>query len=123
MVHGGARFVEPTLIDEDVFLELQEVAALAPLHNCVAIDGIRTSLQLLPDVPHVAVFDTACHSSLPEAAFVYPLPWQWYEEWGSGATASTSCRCSGRCGAQASCSVETLPAFSWSSRTSAAAAP
>jgi acetate kinase len=82
VVHGGTRFREPTLVDDAVLEGLAELEDLAPLHNAVAIDTIAAQRELLPDVPVVAVFDTAFHASLTEPAFVYPLPWAWYEEWG-----------------------------------------
>jgi acetate kinase len=82
VVHGGLRFREPVVIDEDVLVDLDELSELAPLHNPVAVDTIRAARELLPDLPHVAVFDTAFHSTLPRAAYVYPLPWGWFSEWG-----------------------------------------
>jgi acetate kinase len=82
VVHGGARFVQPTLVDEGVLAGLAELEDLAPLHNAVALDTISAQRALLPELPAVAVFDTAFHASLAEEAFVYPLPWRWYEEWG-----------------------------------------
>jgi acetate kinase len=82
VVHGGTRFREPTLIDDTVLYELESFMDLAPLHNAVALDTIRAQRELLPDLPAVAVFDTAFHATLTEEAFVYPLPWAWYEDWG-----------------------------------------
>lgn len=82
VVHGGTRYVGPTLVDDDVLAGLTELEDLAPLHNAVAIDTVEAQRSLLPDLPAVAVFDTAFHASLTEEAFVYPLPWRWYEEWG-----------------------------------------
>lgn len=77
VVHGGTRFVAPTLVDDEVLAELDEVAGLAPLHNPVAIDTIRAARAALPAVPHVAAFDTAFHATLPPAAYRYPLPEDW----------------------------------------------
>jgi acetate kinase len=82
VVHGGTRFREPTLIDDAALEELESFMDLAPLHNAVALDTIRAQRKLLPDIPAVAVFDTAFHSTLTEQAFVYPVPWAWYEDWG-----------------------------------------
>jgi acetate kinase len=82
VVHGGTRFVEPTLVDDEVLAGLSELEDLAPLHNAVAIDTIRAQRELLPALPAVAAFDTAFHATLTEQAFVYPLPWAWYAEWG-----------------------------------------
>lgn len=82
VVHGGERFREPTVVDDDVLAELDALSDLAPLHNPVAVDTIRAAREVLPDVPHVAAFDTAFHASLEPAAFTYPLPWEWRERWG-----------------------------------------
>ena len=82
VVHGGARFGEPTLVDDAVLEELDGLSELAPLHNVVALDTLRAQRQLLPTLPAVAVFDTGFHAGLPPEAFVYPLPWAWYDEWG-----------------------------------------
>ena len=82
VVHGGARFVTPTVVDEGVLDDLAALEELAPLHNAVALDTLRAQRELLPDVRAVAVFDTAFHATLTEEAFVYPLPWHWYAEWG-----------------------------------------
>jgi acetate kinase len=73
VVHGGARFTQPTIVDSDVLDALRSLVPLAPLHNPPAIAGIEAAQRLLPDVPQVAVFDTAFHASLPAAAFTYAL--------------------------------------------------
>jgi acetate kinase len=82
VVHGGGRFREATAVDDDVLAALDEVTALAPLHNAPALEGIRTARRLLPRVPHVAVFDTAFHATLPPEAHTYAVPRLWREEWG-----------------------------------------
>jgi acetate kinase len=82
IVHGGLRFRSPIRLDDDVLAELDGLAQLAPLHNPIAVETARAAMDALPDLPHVAVFDTAFHAELPEEAFVYPLPWHWYAEWG-----------------------------------------
>jgi acetate kinase len=82
VVHGGTRFREPVRIDDEVLAAIRELTQLAPLHNAVAAETIDAARDLLPDAPHVACFDTAFHASLPEEAFVYPLPWTWYAAWG-----------------------------------------
>ena len=82
VVHGGTRFVAPVLVDDEVLDELETLSELAPLHNPVAIETIRAQLALRPELRAVAVFDTAFHATLAEDAFVYPLPWRWYDEWG-----------------------------------------
>jgi acetate kinase len=73
VVHGGARFTRPTLIDEPVLAELRRLVPLAPLHNPPAIAGIEAARHLLPALPQVAVFDTAFHSDLPPVAATYAI--------------------------------------------------
>jgi acetate kinase len=82
VVHGGERFVEPTLVDDEVLAALDDLAPLAPLHNPVAVEAIRSALAALPDVPHVAAFDTAVHATLDDAARRYALPADWTEPHG-----------------------------------------
>jgi len=82
VVHGGERFLDPVLIDETVLTELEAVSELAPLHNAAALTAIEAARQALPDRPHVAVFDTAFHATLPEEASTYPLPARWRRELG-----------------------------------------
>lgn len=82
VVHGGSRFREPVVINEEVERDLATLAELAPLHNTPAIAAIDRARQALPRVPHVAVFDTAFHATLPEEASQYALPRRWREEWG-----------------------------------------
>ena len=82
VVHGGARFVEPVVIDDDVRRELEELSELAPLHNVPAIAAIDEARRALPSVPHIAVFDTAFHATIPDEARTYALPRRWREEWG-----------------------------------------
>jgi acetate kinase len=82
VVHGGARFSEAVIIDSDVTAAIKDLSDLAPLHNPAALAGIETSAQLYPQVPQIAAFDTAFHRTIPEAAAVYPVPWEWTERWG-----------------------------------------
>jgi acetate kinase len=82
VVHGGARFLQPTLIDEDVLAAIEELRPLAPLHNEPALRAIRAAQEALPDLPHVTVFDTAFHATLPEEAATYAVPRAWREDWG-----------------------------------------
>lgn len=72
-VHGGDRFSAPTLITDDVVHTMQELIPLAPLHNPAGIEGIRAARSLLPDVPHVGIFDTAFFVNLPKAAHSYAV--------------------------------------------------
>ncbi len=74
VVHGGDRYSRPVLIDDAVEAGIEALCALAPLHNPANLAGIRAARQLLPDVPHVAVFDTAFHGTLPSRARAYALP-------------------------------------------------
>lgn len=73
VVHGGARFFEPTLITPLVEINIDELSTLAPLHNPGALQGIRAAKAAFPDVPHVAVFDTAFHQTLAPAAYTYAI--------------------------------------------------
>nr|WP_155073838.1 acetate kinase [Streptomyces taklimakanensis] len=73
VVHGGRRFTEPTVIDEAVTAEIERLVPVAPLHNPANLAGIRTALSLAPDVPQVAVFDTAFHTTMPEHAARYAI--------------------------------------------------
>ncbi|WP_433344518.1 acetate/propionate family kinase [Micromonospora sp. CA-111912] len=73
VVHGGRRFAEPVLIDDAVFAAIEELVPLAPLHNPANLAGIRVAREALPGVPQVAVFDTAFHHTLPEAAATYAI--------------------------------------------------
>ena len=73
VVQGGARYSSPVLIDEQVRWDIHDLGKLAPLHNYAAVDGIDGAKALLPDVPHIAVFDTAFFTALPEAAANYAL--------------------------------------------------
>ncbi|HET7520967.1 MAG TPA: acetate/propionate family kinase [Candidatus Limnocylindria bacterium] len=77
VVHGGTTFVQPTHIDEQVVARIRELDALAPLHNAPAADVIDAAMTALPDVAHVACFDTAFHANLPEAWRRYPVPDEW----------------------------------------------
>jgi acetate kinase len=82
VVHGGARFRDPVRIDEEVVDAVRELSALAPLHNRPALAAIEEARRALPAVPHVAVFDTAFHATIPDRAATYAIPSRWREEWG-----------------------------------------
>ncbi|MET9292359.1 acetate kinase [Streptomyces sp. NPDC003077] len=73
VVHGGSRFTEPTLIDDAVLAEIERLVPVAPLHNPANITGIKTAQALRPDLPQVAVFDTAFHTTMPESAARYAI--------------------------------------------------
>jgi acetate kinase len=82
VVHGGRVFGASALLDPGAVEQIRELAALAPLHTEPALRGIRTAQAALPDVPHVAVFDSAFHRTMPEEASTYAIPLRWREEWG-----------------------------------------
>jgi len=81
VVHGGPRLVEPVVIDEAVQDEIRSLEPLAPLHNAPALAGIEQAREVFQELPHVAVFDTAFHASMPAEASTYAVPRQW-REWG-----------------------------------------
>ena len=82
VVHGGERFAVPVRIDDAVEAAVDELSQLAPLHNPANLAGIRSARRLLPDVPHIAVFDTAFHATLPRRARQYALPHELVEKHG-----------------------------------------
>lgn len=82
VVHGGEAFTTPTLVDDRVLATLRSLVPLAPLHNPANITGIEVAGRLWPDVPQVAVFDTAFHRTLPPHAHRYAVPEEWYERHG-----------------------------------------
>ncbi|HEU4448484.1 MAG TPA: hypothetical protein VFR63_00710 [Gaiellaceae bacterium] len=82
VVHGGLRLRDPVVVDDDVVGAIAELRPLAPLHNAPALAGIEAARRALPGLPHVAVFDTAFHATLPPAAATYAVPARWREEWG-----------------------------------------
>lgn len=72
-MHGGLKFTEPTVIDDAVLKEIERLVPVAPLHNPANITGIRTAQAMRPDLPQVAVFDTAFHATMPEYAARYAI--------------------------------------------------
>ncbi|MEX5721309.1 acetate/propionate family kinase [Geodermatophilus maliterrae] len=82
VVHGGDRFSAPVLVDDDVLRAVRELATLAPLHNPVNAVGIEVARRTFPGLPHVAVFDTAFHATLPPHAHTYAVPPQWARDHG-----------------------------------------
>lgn len=82
VVHGGAKFTAPVVIDEKVLAEIEATVPLAPLHNPPNLEGIRLAQKLWPQAPQVAVFDTAFHQTLPPRAFRYAVPKEWYQQLG-----------------------------------------
>lgn len=82
VVHGGEKFAESTLLTDEVIDKIEEVSSLAPLHNPHNLSGIRVCKDLLPNKPQVGVFDTAFHQSMPEKAYIYAIPYEYYEKHG-----------------------------------------
>ncbi|MFD1358496.1 acetate kinase [Fictibacillus halophilus] len=82
VVHGGEKFNDSVLITDEVLKEIEEISYLAPLHNPANVVGIKAFKNVLPNVPAVAVFDTAFHQSMPEKSFLYSLPYEYYEQYG-----------------------------------------
>ncbi|MEL6439971.1 MAG: acetate kinase [Cyanobacteria bacterium J06621_8] len=80
VVHGGAKYSQPVLIDADVKNAIASLIPLALSHNPANLSGIKTIESLLPNVPQVAVFDTAFHTTMPEYAKVYPIPYKYYTQ-------------------------------------------
>ncbi|WP_166261523.1 acetate/propionate family kinase [Marinobacter salicampi] len=82
VVHGGEAFTAPSLLTDEIIAAIEDCASLAPLHNPVNLKGIQGTRSLFPDVPQVAVFDTAFHQTLPQHAYLYALPRRFYDDWG-----------------------------------------
>lgn len=80
VVHGGEKFTQSVLITDDIVNHISELSHLAPLHNPANLTGIKAARLSFPDVPHVAIFDTAFHQTMPEHAFMYAVPFEWYKE-------------------------------------------
>ena len=81
VVHGGEKFAEAVIIDDDVIKEIEACSDLAPLHNPANLIGINACKKLMPNTPMVAVFDTAFHQTMPEKAYLYGLPYEYYEKY------------------------------------------
>ncbi len=80
VVHGGSKFIKSVIVTDEVMRAFHEVSDLAPLHNPANIMGIEAAKQVLPDVPHCAVIDTAWHQTMPASSYMYALPYEWYEQ-------------------------------------------
>ncbi|WP_029321820.1 acetate/propionate family kinase [Butyrivibrio sp. AE3004] len=81
IVHGGEKFTKSVVIDEEVIKAIEEVSDLAPLHNPANLIGIRACQKVMPNVPMVAVFDTAFHQTMPQEAYLYGIPYSLYEKY------------------------------------------
>lgn len=82
VVHGGELFPESALVTNEVEKQIESFTELAPLHNPANLMGIRAFRKLLPNIPHVAVFDTSFHQTMPEQAYLYSLPFHYYKDYG-----------------------------------------
>jgi acetate kinase len=80
VVHGGDLFSEPAVVDDRLIATVEDLVPLAPLHNPANLEGLRVARRLFPDVPQVAVFDTAFHQTMPEHAYTYAVPVAWREQ-------------------------------------------
>jgi acetate kinase len=80
VVHGGQRFADPVLIDDELIKKVGDLVPLAPLHNPANLEGMEVALRLFPELPQVAVFDTAFHQTLPDYAYTYAVPQSWRDE-------------------------------------------
>ena len=82
VVHGGEKFATSTVLTDEVIAAIEDCNDLAPLHNPANLIGIRACQELMPNVPMVAVFDTAFHQTMPDVAYMYGLPYEYYEKYG-----------------------------------------
>ncbi len=82
VVHGGEKFTKSVVIDDAVIAGIKECCDLAPLHNPANLIGIDACMKLMPGVPEVAVFDTAFHQTMPKEAYLYAVPYEYYEKYG-----------------------------------------
>lgn len=82
MVHGGSNYPESTIIDEEVLKVVESLVPLAPIHIPANLIGVRRFQELVPNAKAVAVFDTSFHQTLNEEAYLYPVPYEWYEKYG-----------------------------------------
>ncbi|MGM9934443.1 acetate kinase [uncultured Clostridium sp.] len=80
VVHGGEKYSKSVIVNDEVLANLEELVKLAPLHNPANIIGIKACQALMPNTPMVVVFDTAFHQTMPQKAFMYPVPYKFYEE-------------------------------------------
>ncbi|KPN15934.1 acetate kinase [Bacillus australimaris] len=82
VVHGGEKFSDSVLLTDEVINDIDQLSELAPLHNPANVVGIKAFKQILPDVPAIAVFDTAFHQTMPEQSYLYSLPYDYYKNFG-----------------------------------------
>lgn len=82
VVQGGEKYSQPVLITDEVIEEIKRCSDLAPLHNPAAILGIEACRKIAPEIPMVAVFDTAFHQTIPKSRYIYPIPYEYYKKYG-----------------------------------------
>ncbi|HOJ86221.1 MAG TPA: acetate kinase, partial [Elusimicrobiales bacterium] len=82
VVHGGEKFVKSVVITPKVIDTFKELFSLAPLHNPPNVMGIEAAMEILPNVTHTAIMDTAWHQTMPKSSYIYALPYEWYEKYG-----------------------------------------
>lgn len=82
MVHGGEKYASSVLLTDEVIKTVEELSDLAPLHNPANLVGVRAFMEVIPDAVSVGVFDTAFHQTMEEDKYLYPVPFEWYEDYG-----------------------------------------
>lgn len=82
VVHGGEKFAKSVVINKEILDTFKALSDLAPLHNPPNIMGIEAAQELMPDIPHMAIMDTAWHQTMPSSSYIYALPYEWYEKYG-----------------------------------------
>ena len=82
VLHGGEKYSDSVLITDDVVKDIEDLTKLGPLHHPGNLAGIKAMREALPNVPNVAVFDTAFHQTMPKYNYIYPVPYEWYEKYG-----------------------------------------
>jgi len=82
VVHGGEKFAKSVIINDEVLDTFRKISDLAPLHNPPNIMGIEAAKELMPNIPHMAIMDTAWHQTMPAPSYIYALPYKWYEKYG-----------------------------------------
>lgn len=81
LVHGGDKYADSVVIDEDVIATVTELSPLAPLHNPANLIGVKAMMKAIPNATHTAVFDTAFHQTMPEINYLYSVPYSWYRDY------------------------------------------
>ena len=80
VVHGGSKYSQSVLLNEDVVAEIEAISPLAPLHNPGAVRGMRAFMEEVPNAKNVVCFDTAFHQTMDAATYMYPVPYDWYQK-------------------------------------------